>query len=191
MLVALTGAHSCGKSTLVEFFRGKEGFTCVDSVTRSRIGVSERRIDGVKELDTAQYSILLGIREAVADLIEQNKNQPDQIFLLDRCIFDFVAYTRAFHKRGLVSDKALWAIEQDCQDILADFKYDLVGYLGIEFNIVDDGVRSLDEELRKDVDQEIQRQLLWNPIKAIKLSGSVRQRVDTLRHAIDAVRYSR
>lgn len=186
MIVVLTGSHSCGKSTLVEFFRGKKGFTCVDSVTRSTVTQQERKIDGIENLDDAQYRIMDNICEATQDLVRRNVENPDEVFLVDRCVFDFIAYTRAFNKRGLVSDYCLETIETKCKDLWK--YYDLVCYLGIEFNIVDDGVRSLDEDLRKEVDAEILNQILWNPVKAIKLSGSVRQRVTSLQDTVHSLR---
>lgn len=186
MIVVLTGSHSCGKSTLVEFFRGKKGFTCVDSVTRSTITRQERKIDDISDLDDAQYRIMDNICEATQDLVRKNVENPDEIYLIDRCVFDFIAYTRAFNKRGLVSDYCLETVEKTCNNLWK--YYDLVCYLGIEFNIVNDGVRSLDEDLRKDVDAEILNQILWNPVKAVKLSGSVRQRVEKLQDVINSIK---
>lgn len=182
MIVVLTGAHSCGKSTLVEFFKGKENFTCIDSVTRKSTTDKDRRIDGQVHLDEAQYAILENILEATNELIQMNKKDPSKVYLVDRCVFDFIAYTRAFYRRGLISLECLDRIEDTCNGLWES--YDLICYLGIEFNIVDDGVRSLDEDLRKDVDQEILNQLLWNRVKAIKLNGSVRQRVEMLQYTI-------
>lgn len=185
MLVCLTGAHSCGKSTLVEFFKGKAGFECVDSVTRSTISKEDRKVDGVENLDKAQYAILDNIGKATLELVKRNAENPDKIYLLDRCVFDFIAYTRCFAKRGLVSEECLNTIEKVCKDYWK--YYDLVCYLGIEFPIVADGVRSEDEDLRKQVDSEIFKQILWNKVRAIQLSGTVLQRVSDLQNAVNSV----
>lgn len=188
MIVALTGAHSCGKSTLVEFFRGKEGFECVDSVTRSTISKEDRKVDGVQNLDKAQYAILDNIQKATLDLVKRNVEDPSKIYLLDRCVFDFIAYTRCFAKKGLVSQKCLEEVTNTCDKYWK--YYDLVGYLGIEFPIVSDGVRSEDETLREQVDREIHGQILWNETKAIQLYGPVLQRVADLQNAINTIRHS-
>lgn len=185
MIVVLTGSHSCGKSTLVEFFRGKEGFQSIDSVTRNSTSAAERRIDGVDSLDKGQLNILENIQAAMKEIIAKNVKDPTQVYLIDRCVFDFIAYSRAFYKRGLITKETLNEIESKCSDLWPH--YDLVCYLGIEFGIVNDGVRSLDEDLRKDVDSEILNQLLWNPVKAIKLSGTVRQRVEKLYDVISTL----
>lgn len=188
MIVVLTGAHSCGKSTLVEFFRGKEGFECIDSVTRSTISKEDRKVDGVENLDKAQYAILDNIGKATIEVVKKNAEDPDKVFLLDRCVFDFIAYSRCFHKKGLISDECMYTIEHVCKDYWK--YYDLVCYLGIEFPIVSDGVRSEDEELRKQVDREIHKQILWNEVKAMQLNGSVLQRVSDLQDAINSIRAS-
>lgn len=182
MIVVLTGSHSCGKSTLVEFFRGKEGFTCVDSVTRNSTTAKERKIDGVEDLNETQLRILFNIKEATKEIVRMNEEDPDQVYLIDRCVFDFLAYSRAFYDRGLLSPYVLQQVVEECKEIWKI--YDLVCYLPIEFSIVDDGVRSLDEDLRKDVDNYIINELLWNPVRAIKLHGSVRQRVETLQDKV-------
>lgn len=186
MLVCLTGAHSCGKSTLVEFFRGKEGFECIDSVTRSTISKEDRKVDGVENLDKAQYAILDNIGKATLELVKRNAEDPDKIYLLDRCVFDFIAYTRCFAKKGLVSQECLETVTNTLDKYWK--YYDLVGYLPIEFPIVSDGVRSEDEELRAQVDREIRGQILWDEVRAIELNGSVLQRVESLLHAIRTIK---
>lgn len=184
MIVVLTGAHSCGKSTLVDFFRGKESFVCIDSLTRSTITPEERKIDtGVSE--DGQLRMYHAILEKTAEIRRMNILDPSKIYLLDRSVFDFIAYNRAFAKRGWLNSAVAEQMELGLEDLWDN--YDLVFYLPIEFNIVDDGVRSLDEDLRRDVDQEILAQLLWNPVKAIKLNGSVRQRVEVLQNTVSSV----
>ena len=186
MIVCLTGAHSCGKSTLVEFFRGKEGFECIDSVTRSTISKEDRKVDGVENLDKAQYAILDNIGKATLELVKRNAEDPDKVYLLDRCVFDFIAYTRCFAKKGLVSQECLETVTNTLDKYWK--YYDLVGYLPIEFPIVSDGVRSEDEELRAQVDREIRGQILWDEVRAIELNGSVLQRVESLLHAIRTIK---
>lgn len=189
MIVVLTGAHSNGKSTLVEFFRGKEGFECVDSVTRSTISAEDRKIDEAINLDQAQLNILHNIQVATDELVRKNQENPDKIYLVDRCVFDFIAYTRAFEENGLVSKRCLKVVEDGCFELWKN--YDLVCYLGIEFPIVSDGVRSEDEVLRRRVDKEILKQVLWNNVRAINLYGPVLKRVADLQVSIDTIRNSK
>lgn len=185
MLVILTGAHSCGKSTLVEFFRDREGFVCIDSVTRSTITPEERKVDnGVSE--EGQARMYLAILGKTAEILEMNRQHPENVYLLDRSVFDFLAYNRAFERRGYISAELREQIEKSCNELKKN--YDLVCYLPIEFPIVSDGVRSMDEELRKEVDQEILRQIMWDKVRAITLHGSVKERVQAIKDAIDSVK---
>ena len=85
----------------------------------------------------------------------------------------------------MVSEKCLNTVEKVCKDYWK--YYDLVCYLGIEFPIVADGVRSEDEDLRKQVDSEIFKQILWNKVRAIQLSGTVLQRVSDLQNAVNSI----
>lgn len=187
MIVVLTGAHSCGKSTLLEFFRGKEGYVCIDSVTRSTITPEERKVDnGVSE--EGQWRMYQAILEKTAEIRRMNHEDPSKVYLLDRSVFDFIAYNRAFEKRGWLNSLAAEGIERGLKDLWEN--YDVVFYLPIEFKIVDDGVRSLDEDLRKDVDEEILNQILWNKVRAVKLNGSVRQRVESIYDTINILRFA-
>lgn len=182
MIIVFTGSHGCGKSSLIQKLRSWDNTVCVNSVTRCSTTSQERRIDGVENLDRSQYEILGKIIEATNDLIEDNKRHPENIYLVDRSVFDFVAYTEAFHKRGLVSDKCLQTAKETLQNVYKT--YDLICYLPVEFAIVDDGIRSLDEVLRTDVDK-----LIWEQIKdknnVITLSGSYEDRIESLRRWID------
>ena len=185
MVVCFVGAHSCGKSTLVEFFRGKEGYVCIDSVTRSTITPEERRVDnGVSE--EGQTRMYLAILDKTAEILEMNRKNPEKIYLLDRSVFDFLAYNRAFEKRGYITKDLREKIEESCDSIKK--LYDVVFYLPIEFQIVPDGVRSLDETLRSEVDQEILRQIMWDKVRAVTLHGSVKERVHTVEDIIDSLK---
>lgn len=178
MIIAFTGAHSCGKSTLVDYFRGKENFVCLDSCTRSTITAEERKVDGLNNLDSAQLKLLDGVTHRMAEIVEMNAKDPNKIYVMDRCVFDFIAYSRCFANRWQLTSSCLDSIERGCADL---WNYiDVFFYLPIEFPIVNDGVRSLDEDLRKDVDSEIREQLLWNKVRAVELTGPVKKRVSTI-----------
>lgn len=186
MIVAITGSHSTGKSTIVDSLKECSNFVSLHSITRTAVTKEERKIDGINNLDSAQLKILEGIKCNVKQVIELNKQNPEKIFLMDRCVFDFVAYSRCFYKQNTLSKEVIDKIEQDYKDL---FDYvDLYVYLPIEFDIVDDGVRSLDNVLRKNVDEEIQSLLEQNNVKYIKLTGDVNTRLQYLQNTINTFR---
>ena len=112
-----------------------------------------------------------------------NKQNPNKVYLLDRCVFDFIAYSRCFYKQGKLSKCVLDVIEEKGSKLFQCI--DLFGYLPIEFDIVDDGIRSLDNELRKNVDSEIVDLLKTNEVNYIVLNGSVDERVQNLQTRVD------
>lgn len=183
MVVCLTGSHSTGKSTLVEFFRGKEGFVCIDSVTRSTISDKERKIDGNENLDASQLKMMDAIIQKLNEIIKASVEHNQNVYLTDRSVLDFLAYSKCFKDRGLLSEEVFDKIRENIEPYIN--RMDLFVYLKPEFGIVDDGVRSLDETLRSDVDLEIERLLFWHKVKAIKITGSVKERVNQIKEAIN------
>lgn len=185
MIVAITGSHSTGKSTIVDFVKDNPKFVSLNSVTRSTITDKERKIDGIDNLDNAQIKIMNNIISGVDDIVQMNKQDPSKIYLMDRCVFDFIAYSRSFYKQGNLSKEVLNEIESKCTNLYKHI--DLFVYLPIEFDIVDDGVRSLDNNLRKNVDNEIKDLLKCNNINYITLKGNVNERIESLQNAINTV----
>lgn len=185
MVIAFTGSHSTGKSSIVEAFRGKAGINCLDSCTRSTITAEERRVDGIDDLNASQLNLLKAIETRVQEIKKLSEENPNTVYLMDRCVFDFVAYTRSFYKRGLLSEDTLKLIEKKAKDLYLFI--DLIVYIPIEFGIVDDGVRSLDNELRTMVDNEIQDQILdvKAPTLVTILRGSEDERIRNIQKIID------
>jgi hypothetical protein len=56
-------------------------------------------------------------------------------------------------------------------------------YLPIEFELEDDGVRFVDVELQKKVDEELQKSIKKYNIKVTKLTGSVEDRIKQIYQA--------
>lgn len=185
MVIAFTGSHSTGKSSIVEAFKGKTGIVCLNSCTRSTITAEERRVDGIDDLNTSQLNILKAIEIKVQEIKKLSEENPNTIYLMDRCIFDFIAYSKSFYKKGLLSKSVLEFIEKRAKDLYSFI--DLIVYVPIEFDIVDDGVRSLDNNLRKAVDKEIQNQILnvKAPTLVTTLRGSEDERIRSIQKIID------
>lgn len=182
MIVSFTGAHGCGKSTLVEKMKTWDNVVTLESATRKNTSSKERRIDGVESLDETQLRVLEGVESRIPSVLEWEKNNPDKILVLDRSGLDFIAYSRCFYKRGLLSEDTLKTIEGRGSK-LWDY-IDIHFFLRPEFPIVDDGVRSLDEDLRKGVDEEILKQILNNSIHSYTLTGSVEDRMSTIKQVL-------
>lgn len=102
---------------------------------------------------------------------------------MDRSFVDFTAYTLAFNKQGKISDTFAAMMQYECEKRLSTNQYDLIFYLPIEFDIVDDGIRSIDKELQRLVDTEI-KGLLLNQTNTITLSGNIDERLKQISNCI-------
>ena len=102
---------------------------------------------------------------------------------MDRCCFDFLSYTKAFYEKKLLKKEVYEEIVEGCEGLWTNI--DVFFYLPIEFKIVDDGIRSLDEDLRQMVDRNVRESLFWYPVQAVELTGSVLQRVKKVEEVIE------
>lgn len=177
MKYCLTGTHSTGKSTLLAAL--KEVYPEAyfnDSSTRDATTKEERRLEVIT--DQTQRNIYHKIleKEVMLDLVSRKRN-----VFMDRSFIDFVAYTHAFYTRGHLSKNFRDAMVKELTKRL-DY-YDIVFYLPIEFEIVDDGIRSIDVELQKEVDSHI-REMLSMFDSVVTLKGTLDERIAQIRNSI-------
>lgn len=178
-VIAFCGAHGTGKSTIVNELRKDPRCICIDSVTRTQTSQAERRIDRkLKDLDQTQLNILEAIKVNAEKIRELKESLPDdKILVMDRSSFDFYAYSKNFFVKNLLTHRTMNEIEDELPK-LVDF-IDLFYYLPIEFNLVDDGIRNMDEDLRKGVDKVIREQLFWTG-RTVELNGTLQKRMSKI-----------
>ena len=117
MIVALTGSHGTGKSTLVDRFRTLEGFVCIDSVTRSSTTAEERRVEET-DLNQAQLKIAENIVEKMTEIIKENEANPDKVYLLDRSVVDFLSYCQVFVSEGRLTIENFGKVNAMCKKFI-------------------------------------------------------------------------
>lgn len=178
-VIAMCGAHGTGKSTIVNELRKDPRCICIDSVTRTQTSQAERRIDRrLKDLDQTQLNILEAIKVNAEKIRELKESLPDdKILVMDRSSFDFYAYSKNFFVKNLLTHRTMNEIEDELPK-LVDF-IDLFYYLPIEFNLVDDGIRNMDEDLRQGVDKVIREQLFWTG-RTVELNGTLQKRMSKI-----------
>lgn len=178
-VIAMCGAHGTGKSTIVNELRKDPRCICIDSVTRTQTSQAERRIDRrLKDLDQTQLNILEAIKVNAEKIRELKESLPDdKILVMDRSSFDFYAYSKNFFVKNLLTHRTMNEIEDELPK-LVDF-IDLFYYLPIEFNLVDDGIRNMDEDLREGVDKVIKEQLFWTG-RTVELNGTLQKRMSKI-----------
>lgn len=183
-VVAFCGAHGTGKSTLVEELCKDPKYIQIISATRSNTNQEERRIDPDLDLDQTQLRILEAMQAKVPDVLKL-KDDPktsDQIIVLDRSAIDFYAYSTVFSIENRIRHSTLEKIDNAIWNLINYI--DLFFYLPIEFALVDDGVRNMDEGLRRAVDYLIREQL-FRYGHTVELRGTMQHRLTKFKNAIN------
>ena len=166
--VALVGASSVGKTTVYELLKNElPEFTFKNESTRT-VGKYGFPINeaGTSETQLAISSFHLEALLETGDVI------------LDRCYLDLLVYSTYMDN---LSNSAYNYILDTWMRVKDQYTHFI--YFPIEFNSVDDGVRSVNEEWRKKIDNQFETNL-----KAIKfsggdyltVSGSPKQRVEQI-----------
>ena len=102
--------------------------------------------------------------------------------ITDRTVLDGMVYTTDLYKQGKVSKETY----NECNTITAAmiYKYDYLFYITPEFPIENDGVRSTSQEWQDRIVKEFNNLIKLNEVSVINVSGSVRERVNTILKAI-------
>ena len=142
-IYALVGTHSSGKSTLINALKNEkyiqENYFLSESSTRS----AGTRINKEAE-DIDQLTILAKIKQYEIDNDLYSKN-----CILDRSFIDFYAYSVYLYYNNKISEETLNIIR--CEFEKRVDLYTKVFVLVPQFDIDDDGVRSLDVQFQQDI----------------------------------------
>ena len=175
MKIAFTGAQSTGKTTLLQAVKSNEEFRYkyefIDEITRRMVkkGLKINEAGG----NTTQ---LLIMNEHIKNLLYQN-------VIMDRCVLDGVVYTDWLHWEGKV-EKWVWEYAKNVFDHYVN-QYDVIFYLKPEFDIVDDGVRSVDISFRDEIVQRFERYIKHVRVPIVTLSGTVEQRLEQFYNTLE------
>ena len=162
--VALVGASSTGKTTVYELLKGKlPKFEFVNESTRT-VGSYGFPINEFGT-DATQLAISSFHLEALL--------KPGNI-IFDRGYLDLLVYTNYMD----VSNSTKDYIEDTWNRVKNEYTHYV--YFPIEFKSVDDGVRSVNEEWREDIDKEFQLLLEGVRKPYLTVTGSPLQRVEQI-----------
>lgn len=173
MKIIFTGAQGTGKTSVLNEFKEK-GHDVVTEVVRnlSKKGVKINK-DGDEKSQTKIFNEYKKIFSEKQD------------FISDRGLIDVVAYTVYLARHGKVSEEfANKQIKQLHKFVInnMDFFY---CYFPIEFEVVDDGVRDLDEEFRNEISEIILSLLGALGLSFILVTGTLEERVGKVQELID------
>ena len=170
--VIFTGAQGVGKTTILNYFK-EHGYNVITEVVRklSKTGVKINQ-DGNK---AGQMRIFDAYVEALT--VKED-------YISDRGLTDVLGYSY-----DLLEHDKLDKVEIMREiDQLVKFNKEnpdvLYFYFPIEFPVVDDGVRSLDEDYRKRIDENILTILKNAKVPYIEVRGTVEERINIVKKAM-------
>ena len=163
--IALVGASSTGKTTVYELLKNKlPKYEFVNESTRT---VAEYGFP-INEQGTSETQLAISSFHLEALLRPYN-------MILDRCYLDLVVYSSLMPN---CSEETFGYIDATWERIKDEYTHYI--YFPIEFDAVDDGVRSVDEEWRQDVDKEFYLNLQEVRQPYLTVTGSPMQRVEQI-----------
>jgi len=168
--VAIVGSFSTGKTTLAEVAASKLGLPLLPEVAREVVALGFK----LDKDATVETETLIFMRQYYNEMVHPE-------FVGDRSLIDVMAYA------GWVLDNqerrrefALWDACVKVAEYQLRSQYTHVFYLPIEFPIVPDGLRPLDPDFQKEIDERMVRLLDLHDVKYESLTGSVEERIEQL-----------
>lgn len=168
--IAIVGSFSTGKTTLAEELAGILDLPLLPETAREVVELGFK-LDKDATPET----------EALIFLKQYNNEISTPAFVGDRSLIDVMAYAGwVLENRPRTKEIALW---QECEQ-LAERRlrggYTDVFYLPIEFPIVPDGLRPLDPDFQKEIDERLLAILNYHDIPFTEVTGSVEDRLDQI-----------
>lgn len=178
MKISFSGVQCTGKSTLIKEMQNSDKFNeytflteCIRDLNKKGFKINENGDDNTQTAVMCMHLINL----------DKSKNT-----IMDRCLLDGMCYAEWSYNHGKISDENY----KFCKRVFLSNidSYDIIFYLVPEFEMVDDGVRSLNKEFRDEVkeifDKYVNILTVSNKVKIINLHGSVDERMKQINEVI-------
>ena len=163
--IALVGASSTGKTTVYELLKNKlPKYEFINESTRT-VGSYGFPIN---EAGTSETQLAISSFHLEALIKPYN-------LVLDRCYMDLIVYSKYMDKLSLEAYNYIFETWKRVKD-----EYTHYVYFPIEFDSVDDGVRSVNEDWRRQVDAEFQQQLKLVREPYLIVTGSPMERLNQI-----------
>jgi len=170
MRIAIVGSFSTGKTTLAEAAAAKLELPLLPEAAREVLALGFK----LDKDATPETEAFIFLKQYYNEMVHPS-------FIGDRSLIDVMTYA------GWVLDNQQWrkemALWEQCLAIAKHHlrsQYTHVFYLPIEFPIVADGVRPLDDAFQKEIDERMISIMRDNSIEHQTLHGSVDERLTGL-----------
>ncbi len=173
--INFTGASSTGKTTVLELLRNSLSDFKVNT------GVIRQMVDlPLNESSTEESQT--EIFDAYNRYLEENQCNN---YISDRCIIDPLAYTLVLTARGRLDRAVLNTQWSAVKRAVEEHKLTHVFYFPIEFGSVSDGIRSEDEDFRRETDCGIHAILndlkrMYPEFNYTEVHGTIEERQKTI-----------
>ena len=179
MIISFTGAQSTGKSTLLNKCKEEFGdkFVYFPEITRQLKAELDLAINEAGG-DTTQTII---ITEHIKNMLKASK----QDTILDRCILDGLVYTLYLHyTQKTVSEFVMGYAIKTFNELIN--KVDVIFLTDpADVSLVADGERSTSAQFRDEIINIFEWAIKkYNIANVVKLSGTVQQRMETIRETL-------
>lgn len=174
--IAITGAQSTGKSTLLDALKKEyKDVQFIEEITR------DLKAQGYKINEEGNDDTQVQIMN-----LHKKYCNSDENVIYDRCALDGIVYTHYLYNQGNISEDVF----QKSLDIFHEIinSYDKICYLKPEFDIVDDGERSINETFRDEIVDLFNWYIYFYSIPVIMLTGSVEARVQQFKEVFNDTR---
>lgn len=171
MRILFTGAQGTGKTTLIERFEELQpSLYKIKGVTRKVLKQNDFK-PNENSTDECQNAIFNAKRKE----LERSGS-----FMSERSLIDVFAYTSYQYRRGKCSYKELANEMSNLTEYIRSHKDDVYVFFPVEFELKDDGVRSVDKEYQKEISD-----IIWETINALDVhyfvvTGTIDERVKML-----------
>jgi nicotinamide riboside kinase len=170
MKIGITGAQSVGKTTLLNALRSEKLFkdyVICDEVTRRvksyGLPINEEGTDITQRLI---------MNEHIVNVFMYGN------MLTDRTALDGLVYSAYLYNKNQISANTLKYVREVFNKVW--HSYDYVFYIEPEFEIVDDGVRSINKQFRDEIAELFEYVIEKENLSMLRVKGSVRNRVNTI-----------
>ena len=170
MIITFTGTQSVGKSTLLTALKADENYKdwyFEPEITRS---LKEKFKLNINEAGNSITQLCV-LNSHLENVLKHRDNN----VVLDRCIVDGLVYTTYQYMTEKI-DADVYIHAKYMFNLLIN-KYDIIFHIEPEFDVVDDGIRSIDTKFRNTIASLIREALPSYTGKLVKLTGTVEERL--------------